>query len=99
MCRISVIINQVPCEGVKGSSINDVTALGGEGINDFVTIELKPCNKTRDDGGRGVKNYQILRDVIYGRPLRETKKVEKHCCVRLKHFTIASNLHNQLIFR
>ncbi len=41
----------------------------GGGINDFVTIVLKPLYKKRDDGGRGVKNYQKLRDVIYGRPL------------------------------
>ncbi len=28
---------------VKGTSINDVTALGGGGNKDFVTTVLKPC--------------------------------------------------------
>jgi hypothetical protein len=37
-----------------------------------VTIVQSLSIKKRDDGGGGVKNYQILRDVIYGRPL--TKK-------------------------
>jgi hypothetical protein len=36
----------------------------GGGVNEFVTTVLK-----RDDGVKGVKIYQKLRDVIYGRPL------------------------------
>ena len=30
------------CEEGKGSSINDVTVLGGEGVKDFVTTVLRP---------------------------------------------------------
>jgi hypothetical protein len=33
----------------KGSSINAVTALMGEGVKDFVTTVLMPQNKNRDD--------------------------------------------------
>ncbi len=43
--------------------------LGGGCNKYFVTI-LRLSHKKRDDGGGGVKNYQILRDVIYGRPLK-----------------------------
>jgi hypothetical protein len=60
-----------------GPSINDVTALGGRGIKDFVTTVLKPYYLKRDDGGRGVKNYQncvmsfmddpIVKKSIFGR--------------------------------
>ncbi len=54
----------------KGTSINDVTAL--RGINDFViTIIIKK----RNDGGEGVKNYQKLRDIIYGRPLKDSQMI------------------------
>jgi hypothetical protein len=41
-------------------SMNDVTVLGGGGVKDFLT------------SSRGVKKYQMLSDVIYGRPLRKT---------------------------
>jgi hypothetical protein len=51
----------------KGPSINDVTALRGGGINDFVTTAL--LLKSVPMGGGGVKNYQKQRDVIYVQPL------------------------------
>ncbi len=44
----------------KGPSIYDVMALEGGGIKDFVT-------KSMTMRGVGDKNYQQLRDVIYGR--------------------------------
>jgi len=56
---------------VKGSSINDVTALGGRWSQGFcdnrtkaLVIKFVVC----------VKNNPNLRDVIYGRPLREKEK-------------------------
>jgi hypothetical protein len=53
----------------RGPSINDVTALGGRGYQGFCDNSTKNLiNKKREDGGRGVKNYQKLRDVIYGQP-------------------------------
>ena len=40
------VASQTPFGGFKqsglGSSINDVTVLGGEGVNDFVTAVLRP---------------------------------------------------------
>jgi hypothetical protein len=51
-------------------SINDVTALGYRGFSDNSSKAL-----ALNDGGstgKGVKNYQKLRDVIYGRPLTES---------------------------
>ncbi len=53
----------------KGSSINAVTALMGEGVKDFVTTVLMPRNKNRDDEGRAEKCPK-LRDVIYEPPPR-----------------------------
>ncbi len=52
-----------------GASINDVTALGGRGYEGFCDNSIKALLKSVTTGGRGVKNYQKLRDVIYGRPL------------------------------
>jgi hypothetical protein len=52
----------------KGQSINDVTALEGRGYQGFCdnsTNALLLNSLTM--GGGGVKNYQKLRDVIYGR--------------------------------
>ena len=37
----------------KGSSINNVTVLEGEGIMDFVKTVLKLITQKRDDEGRG----------------------------------------------
>ncbi len=54
---------------LKGPSINDVTALGVGGIKDFVTTVLKLLLKCVTFGEVGVKNYQKLCDVIYGRPV------------------------------
>jgi hypothetical protein len=48
----------------------------GGGIKDFVRIVKSLSTKKRDDGGRGCKKYQILRDVTYGRPL----SVPCGCC-------------------
>ena len=50
----------------KVLSINDVTALG-KGVRDFVSIVLKSMTK-----GKGVKK---LRNVIYRRPLNESRYV------------------------
>jgi hypothetical protein len=46
---------------------------------------LNLITNKRDDGGRGVKNYQKLRDVIYGRPQRfqEILKVQQITCLEL----------------
>jgi hypothetical protein len=49
-----------------------MTTLGGRGYQGFCddsTIALVIKSVTM--GGGGVKNYQILRDVIYGRPQME----------------------------
>ncbi len=53
-----------------GSSINDLTVIGGGGIMVYFTmIVQEPFNKMRDNGGRGCQIIcQKLRDVIYGRP-------------------------------
>ncbi len=53
----------------KGTSINDVTALGWRGIKDFVTISTKK----RDDGGRGC---QIISNIAW-RHLWTTSKILK----------------------
>ncbi len=54
----------------KGSSINDVTALGGRECQGFCDNSTKPLvMKSVTMGGGGVKNDPNLRDVIYGRPL------------------------------
>jgi hypothetical protein len=56
-----------------GPSINDVTALGGapgRGYQGFCDNSTKALLiKSMTMGRGGVKNYQKLRDVIYGRPL------------------------------
>ncbi len=53
-----------------GSSINDVTALRGRGYQGFCDDNTKALVIKRVTMvGGGVKNYQILRDVIYVRPL------------------------------
>ncbi len=58
----------------KGSSINDVTAIGGGGVKDFVTTVLKLSNEKRNDrGGRGCQKNPNLYDVIYGRSLSKKK--------------------------
>ena len=55
----------------KGPSINEVTVLGGRRYQGFCDYSNKALVlKTVTERGRGVKNYQKLRDVIYGRPLR-----------------------------
>ncbi len=49
---------------------------GGGGIKEFVTTVLKVLLiKSVTMGGGGVKNYQKLRDVIYGRPLSDPKSL------------------------
>ncbi len=54
----------------KGSSINDDMAGGGRGYQWFCDDITKALvMKSVTMGGGGVKKYQILRDVIYGRPL------------------------------
>ncbi len=53
----------------QGPSINDVTALVGGGIKDFNSTKAFLLKSVRI-GGEGVKNYQKLRDVIYGRSLK-----------------------------
>ncbi len=54
---------------LRGSSINDVTALGGREYLGFCEDSTKALViKSVTKGGGGVKNYQILREVIYGRP-------------------------------
>ncbi len=50
----------------KGTSINDVTALGGRVSRIFLQKTKKAL--TRDDGGGGVKNYQELRKVFMDAP-------------------------------
>jgi hypothetical protein len=58
----------------KGSSINDVTVLGGRGYQGFCDDSTKALVlKSVTIGGGGVKNYQKIRDVIYGRPLRTAR--------------------------
>jgi hypothetical protein len=53
-----------------GSSINDVTALWGRGYQGFCDDNIKALIIKRVTMVGGcVKNYQILRDVINGRPL------------------------------
>jgi hypothetical protein len=53
----------------KGPSINDVTALGGRGYQGFCDNSTKALLiKSVTMGGGGVKNYEKLRDVSYGRP-------------------------------
>ncbi len=55
----------------KGPSINDVTALGERGYQGFCDNSNRATLiKSVTMGGGGVKNYQKLRDVIYGRPPR-----------------------------
>jgi len=52
--------------------MNDVTAIGGEGLQGFmipVTLVLNIISKKCDNGGMGIKSYPKLREVIYGRPL------------------------------
>ena len=52
-----------------GSSINDVTVIGGGGQY-FCDGSTKAfSNKKRDEGEGGVKNCPKLRDNIYGRPI------------------------------
>jgi hypothetical protein len=58
-----------------GPSINDVTALGGWGIKDFVTAALKSMTM---GGGRGCQNFSKLRDIIYGRPLCVIHFIQQH---------------------
>ena len=55
---------------IKGSSINDVTVLGGRGSRILWRQYQGLCNKKSDDLGRRVENCLNLCDVIYGRPLR-----------------------------
>ncbi len=58
-------------ESHKGLSINDVTALGGRGYQGFCDNSTKVLLiKSVTMGGGGVENYEKLRDVIYGRPLK-----------------------------
>ncbi len=53
-----------------GPSINDVTALGGRGYQEFCDNSTKALLiKSVTMGEGGVKNYEKLRDVNYGRPL------------------------------
>jgi hypothetical protein len=50
--------------------MNDVTASGGRGYQRFCDDSTEALVLKRVTiGGGGVKKYQILRDVIYGRPL------------------------------
>ena len=58
----------------KGSSINDVTVLGGRGYQGFCDNSIKALFQKRlTMGGGGVKNYSKLRDVINGWPLSDYK--------------------------
>ncbi len=57
---------------IQGPSINDVTALGGRGYRGFCDNSSKALLiKSVTMRGGGVKNYEKLRDVIYGRPLNK----------------------------
>jgi hypothetical protein len=54
----------------NGSSIIDVAALGKRGYQGFCDYSTKDLIlKSVMMGGEGVKKYQVLHDVIYGRPL------------------------------
>jgi hypothetical protein len=73
ICKIflTLCLNILRFLRLKGSSINDVTALGGRGYKGFCDESTKALViKCVTMGGGGVKNDQILRDVIYGRPQR-----------------------------
>jgi hypothetical protein len=64
ICPLSLLSHSL------GSSINDVTALGGRGYQGFCDDSTKALvMKSVTMGEGGVKNDLILRDVIYGRPL------------------------------
>ena len=58
----------------KGSSINDVTVLGGGGQGFCDNSSKSLVIKRVTIGGGGVRNCPKLRDVIYGRPLRVPKR-------------------------
>ena len=62
---------QINC--TKGSSINDVTVLGGQGVEDFVTIVKSLSNKMLDYEGRCGRKLSKLRDVIYERTLNHNE--------------------------
>ncbi|MEL7309110.1 MAG: hypothetical protein AAGK05_15415, partial [Pseudomonadota bacterium] len=53
---------------LQGLSDNDVTQRGEGGVLLSVTKWIIASIKMRDEGGGGVKNPQILRDVIIGQP-------------------------------
>ena len=66
-------LTRLQSEVPKGSSINDVTVLGGGGQGFFDDSTKALVTKRLTMGGEGVKNCQKLRDVIYGRPLTKFK--------------------------
>ena len=69
---LTIILCALECETTWGSSINDVTVLGGRGYQGFCDDSTKALVlKSVTMGGGGVKNYQKLRDVIYGRTLMD----------------------------
>ena len=57
------------CHTDEGSSINDVTALGGGGQGFCYDRTKALFLKKRFDGGRGDTNCPKLRDFIYEPPL------------------------------
>ena len=78
---------------VHKSSINHVTSLD-EGVKDFATTALELKTKKCDDGSRGVKNYQKLCDVIYGRSF--TRSIYTHTIVHLITYLTFKELYNWL---
>ncbi len=64
---------------LQGSSINDVTALGGRGCHEFCDNSTKALvMKFVTKRGGGVNNNPNLRKVIYGRPHRGSN-IEYRC--------------------
>ncbi len=55
------MLKKVECVS-QGSSLNDVTALGGGGIVDFLITVIKIVIKKHVDGERGYQKKTKLRD-------------------------------------
>ena len=77
----------------QGSSLKDVTFLGREGFNDFVTRTLTIKNMTM---GERVENCSKLRDVVYERP--QTGKLARfpHDCLL---YTPFQTFHKQALLK
>jgi hypothetical protein len=81
-CEFTVITKKI-------SRIIWFLGLRGKGISRMTTI-LEPYYKKRYDGGGGDKIYQLLLDVIYGRPQKE-KKSHLNSEFKIKLFSSTGN--------